>query len=423
MIRIVIVDGFSSGKFVARRLYEEGCLLMHVASSSALDSYYYNGFDYSFYEQMLINDNLAATIVCVARFKPDFVIAGAETGVLLADRINEQLQLPYRNAFEHSSARRNKFDMIERVTQAGLLAAQQTVASDWHSACAWITRHGKFPVVIKPLDSAGADGVHICDDLQACEGAVGKLLGVRNRLNLDNHQVLVQEYLAGVEYVVNMVSLEGEQLVTEVVKYQKQRLEEGGIVYDIDELVSPHGPAYEALVAYTREVVRSLGIRNGASHAEVMLTPEGPRLVEIAARTDGILRPHVSRQTTGLGQIDALVMSIIQPDMFRHCMQGFDYVLLQHGYNVCLINRSQGVFDKGPFLTELLKLESFFEAVFYVDDGQTIGPTQDVFSQPGTVYLVHADPEVLALDYYQIRVLEAQGVYLGKTGTQHVTKP
>jgi hypothetical protein len=89
---------------------------------------------------------------------------------------------------------------------------------------------------------------------------------------------------------------------------------------------------------------------------------------------------------------------------------------LQHTYNVCLINRSNGCFDKDLFLKELLKLESFFDAVFYVENGQQIGPTQDVFSQPGTVYLVHVDPKVIAADYLRIRALEVEGGYLTESG-------
>ncbi len=413
MIRVVVVDGFSSGKFVAKRLNEEGCVLMHVASSVNLDSYYYNLFDYALYDQLIVNADFPATLAEVERFEPQFIIAGAETGVLLADELNERLQLPYRNDFDQSLARRNKYDMIQCVTHAQLPAARQFAAASWAQAEAWVMLHGRFPVVIKPLESAGADGVFICDDLYDCEVAVGKLLGSTNKLNILNTQVLIQEYLAGLEYVVNMVSLDGQQLVTEVVRYQKQRSRHGGILYDIDELIGPDSAVYPVLVAYTRAVVQCLGIRNGASHAEVMFTDDGPKLVEIAARTDGILRPGVSRQTTGLGQIDALVMSITAPDEYAQVLaRGYDYRLLQHTYNVCLINRAPGCFDKGLFLTELLKLESFFDAVFYVDDGQEIGLTHDVFSQPGTVYLVHADSSVIAADYRRIRVLETQGIYL-----------
>ncbi len=416
MIKVVVVDGFSSGKFVAKGLSESGCWLMHIASSGELDSYYYKGFDCSLYEQMIVDADFAATLASVERFKPHFIIAGAETGVLLADQLNDHLQLPYRNDIAQSTARRNKYAMIQCITQAQLPAARQFVAATWQQAEGWINDYGRFPVVIKPLESAGADGVFICEDMRACQVAIGKLLGTTNKLNIANTQVLIQEYLAGVEYVVNMVSLNGQQLVTEVVRYQKQRTLTGGTLYDIDELIGANCAEYALLVDYTRAVVRSLGIRNGPSHAEVMLTDDGPKLVEIAARTDGILRPGVSRQTTGLGQIEAVVLSVTAPDVFGQLLaRPFDYQLLQHTYNVCLISRADGRFEKDLFLTELLKLESFFDAVFYVDDGQPIAVTQDVFSQPGTVYLVHADPEVIAADYLRIRMLEVQGAYLAAT--------
>ena len=413
MIKVVVVDGFSSGRFVAKRLSEEGCFLMHVASSGSLDSYYYKGFDHLLYDQMIVNTDLATTMTSVERFEPRFIIAGAETGVLLADQLNERLQLPYRNDFDKTHARRNKYDMIQCITQAQLPAAQQFIAITWDLAKGWIKSHGRFPVVIKPLESAGADGVFICKDMDACKSAVGKLLGTMNRLNIPNTHVLIQEYLAGLEYVVNMVSFGGQQLVTEVVRYQKQHTPSGRILYDIDELIGPDSAEYSVLVDYTRAAVRSLGIFNGPSHAEVMLTENGPKLVEIAARTDGILRPGVSRQTTGLGQIDAVVLSITEPEVFAQLLaREFDYRLLQHTYNVCLINRSAGYFHKELFLGELRKLSSFFEAVFYVENGQSIDATQDVFSQPGTVYLVHVDPGVIAVDYRRIRAIEAQGFYL-----------
>ena len=123
MIRIAVVDGFSSGKFVVKRLKEEGCVLMHVASSGSLDSYYYRGFDPTLYDQTITNTHIEVTLASVEHFAPQFIIAGAETGVLLADQLNERLQLPYRNDFDNTHARRNKFAMIETVAQAQLPVA------------------------------------------------------------------------------------------------------------------------------------------------------------------------------------------------------------------------------------------------------------------------------------------------------------
>ena len=79
---------------------------------------------------------------------------------------------------------------------------------------------------------------------------------------------------------------------------------------------------------------------------------------------------------------------------------------------MCLINHSEGVFCTGAFVQQLRSLASFFEVVFYVENGQRIAPTRDVFSQPGTVYLVHTDLAQIEADYARIREMEAAGIYL-----------
>lgn len=413
MIRVVVVDGFSSGKLLARELHAQGCLLFHMASSSTIDDYYYAGFEFGIYHAFMTHADNGSTLLAIKNFAPDYIVAGAESGVLLADQLNEQLGLEYTNDFSRSLARRNKFQMIQCITDAGLPAPAQCAVDTWNVGRDWVQARGTFPVVIKPLESAGADGVFICHDLAACERAFTQLLGTRNKLNIENSQVLFQEYLAGTEYVINMVSQGGRQLITEVVRYTKRVLETGSIVYDIDQLLDATVAPYAELVAYTRKVVTSLGILNGPSHAEVMYTSEGPKLVEIAARTDGILRTGVSAQTTRMGQINAFALSITRPLEFeRLLMCGSDYVRFKHTYNVSLINRSEGLFTNEAFMEKLSGLASFYEVVFYVVNGQHIASTKDVFSQPGTVYLVHPDLNQIEVDYACIREMEQAGIYL-----------
>ncbi|KER04204.1 hypothetical protein QPK14_09920 [Photorhabdus temperata subsp. temperata] len=62
--------------------------------------------------------------------------------------------------------------------------------------------------------------------------------------------------------------------------------------------------------------------------------------------------------------------------------------------------------------TIMKKLPSFCEAIFYVDEGDEIEITKDVFSQPGTVYLIHHDKDVIKQDYQKIRSIEESGRYL-----------
>ncbi|SUP88392.1 acetyl-CoA carboxylase [Yersinia pseudotuberculosis] len=141
MKKIIVVDGFSSGKFVAMTLYKMGCELIHIASRCDLDSYYYAGFDETIYRQQRINKHIDDTIEFARQLGADAVIAGAESGVLLADRLNHELGLCYRNAFVTSSARRNKYEMINTLANAGLSAARQIDTADWEDASAWLDVH------------------------------------------------------------------------------------------------------------------------------------------------------------------------------------------------------------------------------------------------------------------------------------------
>ncbi|WP_367143723.1 ATP-grasp domain-containing protein [Pantoea stewartii] len=411
MKRIAIVDGFSSGKFIAKGLYEKGCELIHISSSSELDSYYYNGFEYNIYKDSIVHEDMDKTIAFIRKFEAECVIAGTESGVTLSDNINKILTLAYSNSVEDISSRRNKYDMIEKIRSAGINAVDQIKISSWQESKTWL-KDRAYPVVLKPLESAGSDGVFICKNEDEARNAFEKISKKRNKLNLINDEVLLQDFLEGCEYVVNFVSLNGKFLTTEVVKYHKRKLESGNIVYDIDEIIDSDSEEFNGLVEYTSKVCAALGIINGPSHAEVMITKKGPYLVEIAARSDGILRPDVASKTTGLGQLAATVLSITEPEKFQDVANQPPYKLKNFSFNVCLICPRTGVFDDNEIKIKAEELSSFQRIELYVKSGATASQTKDVFSQPGTIYLVSESKAQLWEDYKKIRALEESGFYL-----------
>ncbi|ECJ2222025.1 ATP-grasp domain-containing protein [Salmonella enterica] len=413
MKKIAVIDGFSSGKFIAKELYKMGCQLVHISSSVALDSYYYNGFDYSIYNNHIIHENISETIEFITRFGAEVVIAGAECGVLLADKLNDELNLPYANDYTKTTARRNKFEMSELLRSKGINSVRQDKFSSWQDAKEWL-KGDNYPVVLKPVDSAGSDGVFICNSYEESVNAFNKISKKVNKLNAINEEVLFQEFLNGTEYVVNFVSLDSRVLVTEVVKYHKKRLNTGNIVYDIDEIIDASNPEFNDLVSYTKDVCTCLGIKNGPSHAEVMLTQNGPCLVEIAARSDGILRPDVSLLTTGMGQILATAQSIFDPEQFVSMTNKTFYKLINHSFNVGLINQRKGSFVSSDFVSELKKLKSFHRVEFYINENSVLEATRDVFNQPGTVYLISDSKAQIWEDYQTIRNLEATYIYNNK---------
>lgn len=413
MKKIAVIDGFSSGKFIAKELHKMGCQLLHISSSMDLDSYYYNGFDYSIYKKNIIHKNISETITFITEFGAEFIIAGAECGVLLADKLNNELKLPYANDYTKTTARRNKFEMSESLRFKGIKSTRQGKFSCWQDAEKWL-KEEKYPIVLKPVNSAGSDGVFICNSYTESVNAFNKISKKINKLNTINDEVLFQEFLNGTEYVVNFVSLNCNVLVTEVVKYHKKRLNTGNIVYDIDEIIDASNPEFNDLVRYTKDVCKCLGIKNGPSHAEVMLTKDGPCLVEIAARSDGILRPDVSLLTTGMGQILATVLSILDPDKFVSMTKKPFYKLKNHSFNVGLINQGKGLFVPADFVNQLEKLKSFHRVEFYINENSVLEATRDVFNQPGTVYLISDSKTQIWEDYHTIRNLEAAHIYNNK---------
>ena len=156
--------------------------------------------------------NLSARLNAIGDIK--HVVAGAESGVELADALSEFMGLT-TNGTTNSQARRDKYIMGECIRSAGVRAVKQLKTSKWGEVEAYIRAWNPqpFKVILKPVDSAGSDGVTLCKSMEECRKAFGNIIGKTNVLGLVNEQLLVQEYLEGTEYVVDMVSRKGSTSV------------------------------------------------------------------------------------------------------------------------------------------------------------------------------------------------------------------
>ena len=105
-----------------------------------------------------------------------------------------------------------------------------------------------------------------------------------------NRGVLLQEFLEGTEYIVDHVSCDGVHKTTMLWMYDFQEV--NGHRVCIAQRPVPFDDAMAELVAYTRQCLNALGVRNGASHTEVMWTSGGPCLVEV----------HTVRGCQGIGE-------------------------------------------------------------------------------------------------------------------------
>lgn len=349
------------------------------------------------------------------------VLAGTESSVALADRLNAALGLA-GNSVVLSAARRNKFLMQEAVQRAGIPGIPSRRTGNVDEALSWI-RNGfgntnlfdPFPVVVKPLDSAGTQGVTICRNEAEVRQAFQNLLGTQNMFNGTISEVIVQPFITGPEFVVNSIGSgrnadgRGRHLTGEVWAYTKRDVEAGdgtvARVYDNDRLLLPSDPEVEILVPYAHRVLDALGIFYGPSHMEIILSPRGPILVEVGARLMGGHTEIGTRAALGHAPIDLWMMSILAPVAYQR-IQAQGYMRAsQHVRKLDLISHRTGRVLRINHEAELRSLPGIVE-FFLPRVGETIERTTNLLNSPGGAWIRHADPRVVQATYDRIRELE-----------------
>lgn len=406
--RVAIVDGYSTGRFLAERLSDLGARCIHVASQPDIPAIFTHGFDDRPYDHDLgflgDFDRLAGVL---RRWGATAVVPGTESGVLLADRLTDRLGLP-GNAPQHRRARRDKYLMARTVAAAGVRAPAGDLLDNADMAVGWFGAHDFEEVVVKPVDSVGGDHVYFCADAAQAAEATRRVLESSNLYGARNRHVLIQERLAGVEHYVNSVSIDGSHLMVETWRYTKRRGPSGGVVYDYEEPVAPASPTATQLHAFAARVLDALDIRNGAAHTEIMLTPSGPALIETGARLGGGTQPSVTEKYSGTSQALALAQALTGDAAAAGRHPAWD----QHVRNVNLINPTAGVARDTTWVERLQQLASVVRVVPAVSRGAHLGVTRDLATAPGYLYLVHPDLRRIESDYATIRDWERDGLYV-----------
>ena len=407
----VIVDAYSAGNLLAPEFRERGLRCVHVQSTPEIWPIFLPSFKRGDFEANLKFDgDLKRLVDELRRIRPSVILAGTETGVELADRLAEALALP-GNGTAKSAARRNKYLMIEACRDAGLPVALQCKSASAEELGRWYDevarREGITKVVVKPIESAGTDGVAVCTSRAKVEEAARAIVGRTNMLGLANSEALAQEFLEGTEYFLNTVSLDGHAHFTDIWRYQKRSINGADCVYDMNVLCQPEGPVERELQEYVRGVLRALDVRFGPAHTEVMMTPKGPRLVEIGTRLDGLSVPAFNRAAVGYSPVELTADAFLEPTRFR-ATAARPYPILKHARTVYFTTYAEGEVVALPGEDKTKALPSFFQMRLRVQPGGKVKKTTNYFTAPGFVSLAHENPAILEDDYASIRRWERE---------------
>ena len=354
---------------------------------------------------------LRLTLVSYARYKltikPTDIrkcCAGAETGVELADMLSERMGL-ITNGTAKSEARRNKYVMGETIRAAGIRAVKQLRASTWREIDAFLSewKPDPFKVVVKPMDSAGSDDVTLCHSLADVQKAFGNIMGKTNGLGLVNQAVLVQEYLEGLEYVVDTVSRDGVHKVAALWVYDRRPANGADFVAHGQRLLHADDEHCPALVTYMKKVLDALGIRHGPTHGEVKWFKGEPVLVEVGARCHGGdgLWLDLEDECFGGNQAKRAVDAYLFPDDFKAMPATPSNRLAYGAAKWLIVSHKEGIFRgvDPAAIAEICAMESYRSHQIFVEVDGPIKKTQTCFTWGGAVIMAHKNEAALNRDY------------------------
>ena len=401
---VVVVDPYSSGAMLAGELRAAGVRPVAVLSSPRPPDVYAGSYRPADFDEIHVHTGeLSRLVETVAALEPLAVLPGTECGVELADTLAAATTPATANVPGLAAARRHKGAMADRLGEVGLRRVRQICTSDEAAVARWIREAGLAgtPLVLKPPKSAGTDGVVRVAAGDDWRPAFRHLLGARNKLELDNDTVVVQEFLVGDEYVVDTFTYDGTHTVTDVCRYRKVTNAGHIAVYDAMDFLPHDDPVVEPLLGYTYKVLDALGVRNGAAHSEVMVTAAGPVLIETGVRMHGGGHPEFCRVATGDSQLDRTV------GWFALGREPQPAYRLRNHVRVAFLIASRAGRVRGlEPLEELADLPSHYRSAIAVGEGDEVAPTRDLFTAMGFVVLAHPDLGQLERDYAAVKRAE-----------------
>ena len=207
----------------------------------------------------------------------------SEVGMALAARIREEFNLPGPRS-ELCQRLLDKSIQREIWAEKGVSGPKWEVFREAEGALAAISSFG-FPLIIKPTDSSGSRGV---TKLESAEDDLPSAVSRAFQFSKSG-KVILETYMDGVEFTVEVFAADGDVHVLAVTEKKKVEGTRGTVAY---ELATPERP--REVVARIAEAVvaafHALDYTQGPGHAEAILKKDGSvGLIEVAGRGGGFM--------------------------------------------------------------------------------------------------------------------------------------
>lgn len=165
-----------------------------------------------------------------------------------------------------------------------------------------ISNNLSYPCIIKPTDNAGSRGVILVSDYDELEKSYYYSKG-----HSRSGTVIIEEYMEGNEVSVEVICVGGNPHILAIT----DKLTTGAphfVEMGHSQPSKLKTEDLEEIKSLAKQAVKAVGIQQGPAHVEIILTEDGPKMVELGARLGGdCITTHLVPLSTGIDMVEATI--------------------------------------------------------------------------------------------------------------------
>lgn len=238
-------------------------------------------------------------------FKPDAIFTMAtDMPMRVIGFLSDKYRLNYIS-YENSIVATDKQLMIERFKEFDVPHPKFKTFNEQELENIYLGKTSfsfDFPCIIKPVDSSGSRGVNTANSIiDLYENAKKSIEYSKSK------RVIIEEIMVGNEVSVEIIVRKTiptviaitDKITSGYPHYVELSHSEPSTLSNLDQA---------RIIDVACDACRSIGIINGAAHAEVMLTEFGPKMIEIGARLGGdFITSHLVPLSTSYNIVEAAI--------------------------------------------------------------------------------------------------------------------
>ncbi|MBU1487815.1 ATP-grasp domain-containing protein [bacterium] len=227
------------------------------------------------------------------------ITVGTDASMTVAAVANA-LELPGIK-FESAEAATNKFKMRKRFAKFGVPSPNFYQAWDLLEAYEAASKIG-YPLVIKPVDNMGARGITGIkkeDDLRQAFH--------RAKSASPSGEIVIEEFMPGPELSIDVLIYNRKVIFFAIAD---RIIEPPPYFVELGHTLPSNLPKkkQEEALEVMNKGIKALGINTGAAKGDIKITPDGPKVVELAARlSGGFMSGYTLPLSTGVNIIKAAI--------------------------------------------------------------------------------------------------------------------